>query len=211
MTEHLRIAARYRRLVRAGVEAIIARLSLGRFRGMRANALSLGNRQRLGLALALAHRPRLALLDEPANGLDPAGVVDVRALLRELSADGVTVFMSSHNMGEVARLADRVGIIHEGRLIEELSTDRLRAGSRQRVVADIGEPSAATRARDALRLAGHDVVVDGSRLISFDPRTIAAPADIATLLVEAGTPPRYLAVEHEDLEQRFLRLTTATP
>src|SRR5215468_2032232 len=100
------------------VERIIERLALTAYADRRAGTLSLGNAQRLGLAKALLHDPALLLLDEPANGLDPAGVVEVRDLLRSLTREkGVTVFMSSHILGEVSRLAGRVGIIHEGRLL----------------------------------------------------------------------------------------------
>jgi len=88
--------------------------------------LSTGNLQRLGLARALLHEPELLILDEPANGLDPAGVVEIRELLSSLARDkGVTIFMSSHILTEVDRLATRIGIIHLGKLIEELDTHAL--------------------------------------------------------------------------------------
>ena len=97
----------------------------------RAGQLSLGNKQRLSLARALLHRPDLLILDEPANGLDPAGIIEVRELLRRLAdEDGVTVFMSSHILAEVAHLADRIGIVHEGRLIEESSREEFAAKAR---------------------------------------------------------------------------------
>ena len=84
------------------------------------------------LARALLHRPELLILDEPANGLDPAGIIEVRELLRRLADEnGVTVFMSSHILAEVAHLADRIGIVHEGRLLEELDYDELRSRTRQ--------------------------------------------------------------------------------
>jgi ABC-2 type transport system ATP-binding protein len=209
--DHLRIAGRYRRLAPPAVDDILARLDLTRYAGARARALSMGNRQRLGLALALVHRPALVILDEPASGLDPAGVVQVRNLLRELADGGVTVFMSSHILGEVARLADRVGIIHQGRLIEELSADRLRAAGHQRLVSSVRDPAAASHAARALRAANLNVEVQGTRLISADDRAIQQPEQVAVLLVEAGTPPAYLALEREDLEQRFLRLTDGGP
>ena len=92
----------------------------------KAGTLSSGNLQRLGLARALLHEPELLILDEPANGLDPAGVVEIRTLLESLANEkGVTIFMSSHILTEVDRLATRIGIIHKGRLIEELDTDKL--------------------------------------------------------------------------------------
>jgi ABC-2 type transport system ATP-binding protein len=123
-----------RRLTGAPVTAIaetIELLRLGPYANRRAGQLSLGNKQRLGLARALLHSPDLLVLDEPANALDPAGIVEVRELLRSLADErGVTVFMSSHILAEVAHLADRIGIVHEGRLIEECSREELAAKAR---------------------------------------------------------------------------------
>ena len=97
--------------------------------------LSQGNAQRLGLAKALLHSPRLLFLDEPANGLDPAGIVEIRELLLELTREqGVTVFMSSHILAEVSRLAQRIGIIHDGRLLQELDVDELERNRRRRLL-----------------------------------------------------------------------------
>ena len=108
----------------AAVDQIIERLGLAAYAGRRAGNLSLGNAQRLGLARALLHGPRLVFLDEPANGLDPVGIIEIRQLLLELThQQGVTVFMSSHILAEVARLAGRIGIIHQGRLLQELDVD----------------------------------------------------------------------------------------
>ena len=104
-------------------------LRLTPYADRRAGTLSLGNAQRLGLAKALLHDPALLLLDEPANGLDPAGVVEIRELLRELAHErGVTIFLSSHLLSEVARIATRFGVIHQGRLLEELSAAEMERG-----------------------------------------------------------------------------------
>jgi len=110
----------------AAVGRIIDRLGLGEYANRRTGTLSHGNAQRLGLAKALIHNPRLLILDEPANGLDPAGIVEIRQLLLELTRErGGTVFMSSHILAEVSRLAGRIGIIHEGHLVQELNADEL--------------------------------------------------------------------------------------
>src|SRR5512133_1556978 len=101
----------------SAITDVIDHLSLQKYADIRAGNLSLGNAQRLGLAKALIHKPRLLFLDEPANGLDPAGIVEIRELLLELTREhGTTVFMSSHILAEVSRLAQRIGIIHNGRL-----------------------------------------------------------------------------------------------
>jgi ABC-2 type transport system ATP-binding protein len=171
----------------------------------------MGNLQRLGLARALLHEPELVVLDEPANGLDPAGVVEVRELLSALARErGVTVFMSSHNLAEVDRLATRIGIIHKGRLIEELDMLELERRRARRLAVDARDRVAA---RAALEAAGYEVALvgeDGSFVLG-EPRAVAAPDEIARLLVAAGTPPIRLAVEQDDLEQHFLRLTGGAP
>ncbi len=115
----------------AAVGAVIEQLALGPVVARRAGQLSLGNKQRLALARALLHAPELLVLDEPANGLDPAGIVEIRELLRSLADDhGTTVFVSSHILVEVAHLADRIGIVHDGRLVEELDRTALVAAAR---------------------------------------------------------------------------------
>lgn len=207
VAEHLHTAAGYRRLPAHAVDATVERLDLGRYLRVRAGTLSLGNRQRLALALALVHRPALLVLDEPANGLDPAGVVEVRELLRGVADDGVTVFMSTHSISEVALLADRIGIIHSGRMVEELPRARLELAGAERLVARLRDPALAQRAAEALRGAAISAEVHGETLVSADAAAVRWPETVASLLVGAGAPPMYLAVEREDLEQLFLRLT----
>ncbi|NLG68371.1 MAG: ABC transporter ATP-binding protein, partial [Firmicutes bacterium] len=102
-------------------QRIMDMLGLTPYGDRRAATLSQGNAQRLGLAKALLHDPRLLILDEPMNGLDPAGIVEIRNLLQGLAYErGVTVFFSSHILGEVSRVAKRIGIVHQGRLLQEL-------------------------------------------------------------------------------------------
>jgi len=125
--ENVRAAARLRG-VSAGelpstTTAVIERFELGRWEDRRARALSMGNRQRLGLACALVHRPRLIILDEPSNSLDPAGVVLVRDLMRHEADAGAAVLVSSHHLDELARVAHRVSVIHRGRVIGAIDPD----------------------------------------------------------------------------------------
>ncbi len=190
------------------VERTLERLKLTEYADRRARTLSLGNAQRLGLAKALLHSPRLLLLDEPANALDPAGVVEVRELLRELAQQqGVTVFMSSHILGEVARLATRIGIIHQAKLLEELDADELEQRCRQWLVVDARDRQAA---RAALIAGGYAVEPTSSGALELlDARATAHPDDVARLLVQAGTPPTRLSVEQDDLETHFLKLVGA--
>ena len=187
------------------VDRIIERLGLAAYADRRAGTLSLGNAQRLGLAKALLHAPRLLLLDEPANGLDPAGIVEIRELLLELTREqGVTVFLASHILAEVSRLAGRIGIIHQGRLLQELDVDELEQKRRRRLLVRAREMETA---RLALATAGHpaEILPDGTLELTDIP-SLEHPDALARLLVQAGAPPTQVVVEQEDLEQYFLRL-----
>jgi ABC-2 type transport system ATP-binding protein len=190
---------------REAVGRVIERMGLAVYADRRAGNLSQGNAQRLGLAKALLHSTKLLLLDEPANGLDPAGIVEIRELLLELTREqGVTVFMASHILAEVSRLARRIGIIHNGRLLQELNIDELERNRRRRLLLRARDVESAFR---ALMAAGQsaEILPDGT----IQLKTAAAverPDDINCLLVKAGTPPTQLLVEEEELEQYFLRL-----
>ena len=190
---------------REAVGRIIERMGLAAYADRRAGNLSQGNAQRLGLAKALLHNPKLLLLDEPANGLDPAGIVEIRELLLELTREqGVTVFMSSHILAEVSRLARRIGIIHEGRLLQELNIDELERNRRRRLLLRARDVESAHR---ALIAAGQpaEILQDGTIELK-NASSVERPDDINCLLVKAGTPPTQLMVEEEELEQYFLRL-----
>jgi ABC-2 type transport system ATP-binding protein len=204
--ENLEVFRRLRPGVEPGaVGRIIERLGLTPYAGRRAGTLSLGNAQRLGLAKALLHTPQLLILDEPANGLDPAGIVEIRNLLTGLAHEqGVTVFISSHILGEVSRLAQRIGIIHHGRLLQELDAADLPRNRRRRLVLRARDGAAA---RAVLEAAGFSAepAADGRIEIS-DEAAMERPDEIASRLVLAGHAPTMLAVEEEDLEHHFLRL-----
>lgn len=190
---------------RPAVDRVIEQLGLAAYADRRSGTLSHGNAQRLGLAKALLHSPELLILDEPANGLDPAGIVEVRNLLSELvEHQGVTVFMSSHILGEVSRLAQRIGIIHRGCLLQELDAAELDRNRRQRLVVVARDISGACA---VLQGAGHTARISAEGTITVtDSAAIERPDDVATRLVQAGFPPTLLAVEQEDLEDYFLRL-----
>jgi ABC-2 type transport system ATP-binding protein len=106
--------------VTASVNRVVGQLELEPWAGRRASKLSLGNRQRVGLASALVHYPRLLVLDEPTNALDPSGVVLLRELLLDAARDGAAALVSSHHLDEVARIADRVSVLHAGAIVGEL-------------------------------------------------------------------------------------------
>ena len=206
--ENLDIQRRLTRAPRAAVAEVIELLRLGGLAERRARVLSLGNKQRLSLARALLHRPELLILDEPTNALDPAGIVEVRELLRSRAGEeGVTVFVSSHILTEIAHLVDRIGIMHEGRLLEELDRDQLRAKERSYVEVGVTEP---LRAATLLAAAGFAHIEHaGGRLRVHDAEG-RVPA-LARVLVGAGLDITELTQAHEGLEAHFLRLTGGTP
>ena len=192
------------------VDRMIERLALDEYADRRAGNLSLGNLQRLALARALLHEPELLLLDEPANGLDPAGVVEIRELIRELVGErGVTVFMSSHILGEVDQLATRIGIVHRGRLIEELDSEALELHRDRRLEIGARDLDAAEEALRAGGLAPQRQARDdqSAYLQLREARALDSPEDIARLLVTAGVPLTHLALARESLEDHFMRLT----
>lgn len=204
--ENLEIIRRLRQLKDPGsVENIIDQMGLTQYADRRARVLSLGNAQRLGLAKALIHHPDLLLLDEPANALDPAGIVEVRNLLLGLAQnDGVTVFISSHILSEVAKLATRIGVVHQGRLVKELSAAELADAEQQRLMVDVRDTVAA---QAVLAKSGIAARPEGkTSLIITDKSAMQQTEKIATLLVEAGCPPGRLVVEQRDLESYFLEL-----
>lgn len=190
------------------VTRAIEQMNLGAYADRRAGTLSQGNAQRLGLAKALLHNPELLILDEPANGLDPAGIVEIRNLLRTLAHEqGVTVFMSSHILGEVARLAQRIGIIHQGRLLQELNMEELERNRRRRLVVKTRDDCAA---RVVLQNAGLSILANSRGTLELeDTGAIERPDEIATRLVNAGLAPTMLNIEEEDLEHYFLRMVGA--
>jgi ABC-2 type transport system ATP-binding protein len=204
--ENLEIARRLQGLSdRHVTDRIIERLDLAAYANSKAGILSTGNLQRLGLARALQHEPELLILDEPANGLDPAGLVEIRQLLEGLAREkGVTVFMSSHILTEVDRLATRIGIIHHGRLLEELEADQFET-LRSRYLEI--KATHLEQAQDVLVQAGYAVKAGDGKLFLYETRSLDAPDKVASLLVNAGVSLTRLAVEQENLEDYFLRLT----
>lgn len=206
--ENLEIARRLHGIKSANATTqVIEQLGISRYAARKAGTLSMGNLQRLGLARALLHKPALLILDEPANGLDPAGVVEIRALLQHLAhEEGVTIFMSSHILTEVDRLATRIGIIHQGRLVEELEAQQLERLRSRRLEIASRDLSAAQRVLTAAAYMAQ-LAPNGEWLALSDQRALDAPDEVARLLVNAGTPPTRLAIVQENLEDHFLQLT----
>jgi ABC-2 type transport system ATP-binding protein len=196
----------------ARIDELLALVNLGERAGDRVSGYSLGMKQRLGIAGALLSSPRLLLLDEPANGLDPAGIAGMRDTLRALAAGGTTVFVSSHILSEVQQLADVVGIIARGRLVREGSVEGLlRAAGTVRVRVAEGEVPVAGRALEAFAGPGSVSLVAGPESgwleVRFDP---GRSAELNRALVAAGVFAARIETG-STLESLFLEVTGSSP
>lgn len=203
--ENLEIIRRLRFISdKKAVESIIDRLGLTPYANRKAGNLSLGNAQRLGLAKALIHNPQILILDEPSNGLDPAGIYEIRELLSDLANNqGATIFLSSHILGEISRFATRIGIIHDGKLIQEINTTQLERLCRKRLRLNTRNNNLA---KSVLSKSGFAVEDTHDGLLDIqNENAMKYPDDIATLLVNNEVSPTLLYVVEEDLESYFLR------
>ncbi len=188
-----------RRTRRVRIAKALEQVGLGGVDNRPVKAYSLGMRQRLGLAAALLRTPRLLVLDEPTNGLDPQGIREVRDILRALNEAGTTLLLSSHLLAEVEQLCTRVGVLDRGRLVlqDDLATVR---GPTGRVI--VRTPDAD---RAAAMLDGHVEARTGDRLLVRH----ADPATLNARLVGEGLRVAEIAAEYHTLEEVVLRVTTA--
>jgi len=187
---------------RAGrVDDVLEQVGLGQVDRRPVQAYSLGMKQRLGLAAALLRGPRLLVLDEPTNGLDPQGIRHIRDLLLALNAAGTTIFLSSHLLAEVEQMCTRVGVLDRGRLVLQERLDVLQRPT-GRVRLGTTDPAAVRALLDGA-VEGQD----GDRLLV---RT-TDPAELNQRLVRAGIPVLELAPERNTLEDVVLAATTTEP
>jgi ABC-2 type transport system ATP-binding protein len=204
--DNLRLLAEYAEVARARIHEVLALVDLTDRARDRFSTYSLGMKQRLGVAAALLKDPELVILDEPTNGLDPAGMRDMRRLIRELGADGRTVLLSSHLLGEVQQICDRVGIISEGKMVAEHNVEELR-GQQELVIRAAPRESARSVLIEAL---GADTV----HLYDDTLRVKVAPdraAEVNRVLVQAGIAVSELRSTERALEDVFFELTTTQP
>ncbi len=188
---------------KARVAAAQDRVGLTAASGRKARAYSLGMKQRLGLAAALLRPRRLLVLDEPTNGLDPQGMREIRALVRELATDGTTVFLSSHLLDEIEQVCTHVAVMARGRLLTQGPVAELAAGARGRLVVTTPDPADAARVLKEQGLG--DVEADGGRVTAEPPARDLAEVNAA--LVTAGVRVRGFGVERASLEDAFVALT----
>lgn len=202
--DNLEVTRRLLDVPRARIDEALERVSLTDSAHRRVREYSLGMKQRLAIALALLGRPKLLILDEPSNGLDPAGILDMRRLLRSLVAeDGLTVFVSSHLLSEIEQIASHVGVLQAGRLRFEGRLEELRSRSKPRLLLGCDSP---LKAAEILRQLGESVQWLDTQMLAV---TLAQrdEAEINRLLVAQGIAVSHLARETASLESMFFDLT----
>jgi ABC-2 type transport system ATP-binding protein len=189
---------------RARIDAALARVGLTAAARKKYRAYSLGMRQRLGLASAMLRPRRLLVLDEPTNGMDPQGTREIRHLVRELAADGTTVFLSSHLLSEVEQVCTHAAVMSNGQILAQGTLDSLRSERTGRLVVDVDQADAAAGVLRGLGMT--DVrVVDGQRVSG--ELGVFLPEVCCRALVLDGIGVRALGVERPSLEDLFVELT----
>jgi ABC-2 type transport system ATP-binding protein len=199
---HLRVLAAATGIPRSRVEEVLEVVDLQDAAGRRAGGYSLGMRQRLSLAGALLGDPRILVLDEPANGLDPQGIRWLREFLRSLAGEGRTIFISSHVLAEVEQIVDEVVIIHRGKFVVQATTAELVARAAGGIRARSPQ---ADQLRAALEQAGVKVASSEGDLLTLADATTAHVGEIAAA---KGIVLHELVAESSSLEEAFLDLTS---
>ena len=194
---HLAVYAAAAGLPRVRVDAVLEQVGLGAYGDRRVGGYSLGMRQRLGLALALLGDPRVLVLDEPVNGLDPEGIRWIRTFLRELAAEGRTVLISSHLLSEVQQTVDRLVVISKGKLVYEGGLAGLETEAR--VIADSPDRGMLDA---ALLAAGADIQSSAGGVIV----SALTAAEVGAIAHRAGVPLSLLHTQQGGLEKAFLDL-----
>ncbi|MGZ5445085.1 MAG: ABC transporter ATP-binding protein [Thermoanaerobaculia bacterium] len=200
--ENLEHFARMLSIPSSEIERVAALVNLDHRLDQRVGTYSLGMRQRLGIAQAMLGDPRVLILDEPANGLDPAGIREIRELLRTLASErGLAVFVSSHLLAEIELTADRVAIIHKGRILRSGSVSEL-ISSRRAMEIRVDDPA---RAEAILRERGDDVTVEDDVLLIPIEEAEAPP--LVAALTRNGVAVFHARQRVQTLEEMFLEAT----
>jgi ABC-2 type transport system ATP-binding protein len=192
------------------IDGALRRVGLAERAEDRVKRYSLGMRQRLGVAQSLLADPELLILDEPTNGLDPAGIQEFRGMIRGFVEEGRTVLLSSHLLDEVEKICHAVAIVDLGRVVAQGPIDAIAADGASSIVVGSGEPEKALSVvSNHAAVRATERLADGIRLtLHHDVERDAAGADINRRLVEAGIPVHRFEPETTSLEQRFLEITS---
>lgn len=187
------------------IEGILESVGLADTGKKKVKNFSLGMKQRLGIALALVGEPDLLVLDEPINGLDPQGIVEIRDTIQRLSKEkNMTILISSHILEELSKIATDYGIIHNGSLLQELTREELMKRCSERIEIVLDNPRAAIPVLDKMGFTNYQVV-DKEHIHIFERLDDSALVNVE--LVRAGIAPREISVTNEELESYYLNLT----
>ena len=189
----------------ARIEQVLTLVGLQKEHKTKVKHYSMGMKQRLGIAMALLGSPDVLILDEPINGLDPQGIVDIRSLLLDLNKQGLTILISSHILEELSKVATRYAIIDGGEIIESMTREELLARCGERIELEVGAASAAVPILERdLQLTNYQVI-DQHTLYILDTRV--KTQEIVSALVAGGVPVRSLNTRKQSLEDYFLERT----
>ncbi|MGP0030836.1 MAG: ABC transporter ATP-binding protein [Acidimicrobiales bacterium] len=203
------LAAARERAAKGRIEPALERVGIRHRANDKVSKYSMGMRQRLGVAACLLGDPQLLLLDEPMNGLDPAGMLDMRDMITSLVSEGRTVVLSSHLLDEVERTCDAVAIVDRGTVIRQGPISELLAGSSFEVQVECADPARAGGVLEGTAFAAHVQVGPDGLAISLPEGTARdAIAEINRLLVEGGVPVYRLQHMQASLEEWFLSVTS---
>ena len=202
--ENLDLIRRMRKISdKKAVDRIIDLLGLTSYAKRKSMHLSLGNKQRLGLAKAMIHNPDILILDEPANGLDPTGIHDIRIMLSDLAKkNGTTILISSHILSEISLFATRIGIIHKGRMIREIDANSLDSLCNKQLVIKTSDNQNASILMTNMGIT--EISHINGEITTTDKNAISSPAEIANMMISNNFDLNKLVVEEENLESFFL-------
>lgn len=205
--ENLDIVRRVLKLEKKSIEEVLKTVRLWDVRNKKVREFSLGMKQRLGIAEALIGNPKLLILDEPTNGLDPAGILEIRELIKSLPKEkGITVIISSHILSEIELIADNVGVINKGRLIYQGTLEKLKEKGTDNVVLGLEDfKNCKKEVRKMLTSKDYRVNENEDKLIISGNKVLASK--ICRMIILSGYDVNYLSYERNSLEDIFLSLT----
>ena len=186
------------------IEEVIELVGLTDAARKKVSKFSTGMKQRVGLAMALVHHPRFVILDEPTNGLDPAGMREIRQLLRSLVENGTSVLLSSHLLNEVQQVCDRIAVLNKGRVVAQGRVDDLLNGQKPSVRLTVSDTEAAVRAFESLQ-GVENIQTNGESII-----VMGVPSQVVmNHLLQHHIVPIEITAQKSDLESLFMDVTSA--
>ncbi|MGG5460952.1 ABC transporter ATP-binding protein [Clostridium sp. B9] len=204
--ENMEIIRRVLKLEKTYIDDVLRTVGLLEVKNKKVREFSLGMRQRLGIAEALIGNPKLLILDEPTNGLDPAGILEIRELIKSLPSKGITVIISSHILSEIELIADNVGVINKGKLIYQGTLDSLRAKGSENILLGLEDFEANKESVTKLLTdEGYSVNCEEDKFVILGNKKTASK--ICRIIILKGYDVNYLSYKRNSLEDIFLSLT----